>query len=598
MSFERIHTPYDNIQANVDYHAVLPVFNPIRLSYRSGLLGGPEYGGLVGGLITLNNLALIVDGEYIDVNGARFYFRDAPLPGDLPSVDAPGASISAIMQALYFVLNDTPALANDYEFFIDATYAVRIQAQRPGARYALTLDTSAPGMFTTSTSTPGDGNFAQTKDDYGMFVELYVDVKDANAAQFLNPAGVSFPQAQWRRIGVLQKDYAGVNRFDFDVAELIRNYVRPVPPRFVPTQGGAYPVFDTANGMIRRFAFNVGEQYTDGATVRRLGLPECMGFGGDLATAWFWAVASGVNPAQTDEETYAEYFQRWRRKPEYQPVQVLHNMPDVKQSNVQAIEYLYFLYDRGDDAKTYLDVAFSFTFEDGTQLDGQYFDRFRTYIPQSARYGGAFYVEVSPRAWDFEQVEADNGLRIARFTCRVVEHDGNTLNSVAVTLGQTFDMTNAERCVERADVLVWLNPLGGYDTWLCTGVIQKEIDAERLAHEAPLKNDTLTTGVYTYDDYARQSDRRTYAVNARNVYTVNTGWTDDANMRFLKALAHTTEVYLLRYEDEDLLTLNVWRPRRCSVRRADWQTRTDTGGDQYNLTMELELGYELNQIAQ
>lgn len=612
MSIERLHTPYDFMQPSIDRHVVLPAFNPITLSYRSGLLGNNPDGTRAGATINVNDFDAITEGQYLEVNGVRYYFRDDPNPGDLPSKDAPGATPTLVMQALYFALNDTPALAEAYTFFVDAGGVLIIQAQNPGTVYNLALTASDAGMFLLTSTAGQDGHFAQLKEAYSVFVELFVDERDANAARFLDPAGVPFSQAQWRRVAVLKKEYSGDNEFTFDVAELVRPFLRPVPPRFVPTDAGAYPVFDTADGMLRRFAWNVGEEYQDGAILRRLGLPECMGFGNNQVTSWFWAVAAGVGLQHGDSESYIAFYNHWRRKdatpadaifPLHQGgVNTESGVADLvieKQSNVQALEYLYFLYDRGGDGYTHLDVRFDFYFEDGTELTNQYFDRFKKYIPQVQRYGGALYVEVSPRAWDWEQVEADNGgVRLASFAATVVEHNGNTASAKPVTVPRVYYLNNSERCVERADVLVWLNPLGGYETWLCTGAIEKEVDAERLTHEAPLQHETLETGIYTYDDYAKLADRRTYKVRARNVYNVNTGWMDEDDMALFQSIAHTTEVYLLRYDDADLLTLNVWQPRRCAVRRAEWRTRTDQDGDQYNLALELELSCELNQIAQ
>lgn len=598
MSLIRKDSPLDRLPAGLST-ALAALHRPISFVYESNTVGAAAQASAA---ITADDLAAMTDGYYVEVNGVRFYCRDEPGPGDLPSV-ALAPTAADVLGALALLLRRAPALRGDYDVLLTPTGELTLRAQRPGTAYNLAL--AQAGTAFGLVGTPGaDGVFAQTKADYAVYCDVWRDADPNNTTRLFDPAGVPYAQASWREAGRLRKDYTGENLFTFDVAEVLAHWARPIPPRYadITIPAGGYPVFEYADGMLCRYAVEVGEEWTEaGAPVRRPKDRLGWGYPADTPPAMLWGVAAAQSAALAWGDAAAQFLFYWRRKPgagggSPRVVRPLTGQPSVKLSHVQAIEYLYLLYEPSADNMTHLDVRFDFVYEDCAPEEEVYFARFAATRP--LRYGGAFYVEVSPRTFDWQALETAAGSRLAEYTVTIVEHDGNTANAVPVTTPQTYLLDDAARCRELPTVLMWLNPLGGYDTWTPQGAVIKEIDADGQTHEAPITHATLPGRQLPggHPDYTRLADKRTYRIAARASYETHLGWVDGETMEWLRGVLAATEVYVIRFADEDTRLGGAIQPRRVTITGQDWARNERE--DLHALTLELELCYEQPTINQ
>lgn len=598
MPLVRKDSPVNRIPGALTY-SVCPLHNPQLFVYESNALGSPARASA---LIQVSNISELTDGYYLEINGVRIYFRDAPTPGDLPSVSIAGGAAD-ILQSIALQLRRLPSLAGAYAVQYLPTVETRVRALNDGTAYNLTL--AQPGTGLLLNASPGvNGVHAQSKTRYQVYCDVWYDADAANTPRIFDPVGIPETQADFKPVATLAKTYAGTNTFEFDVSPVLKNLTRNQPPRYadVTLPNGGYPVHEIANLMLVRYAVEVGEEWTDDTGRTRRIPAERLGWGYDADDPKYmlWGAKSALPAMLGFGGVFTQYRYWWRRRGVTSGgVRFLTTQPGEKWSHVQAVEYLYYFWERGADNMTHLDVRFDFIFADCTDLNEQYFDIFKVELQPSQRYGGVFYTEVSPRTFDWRQLELDAGSALAGYTVTIVEHDGDTGNAVPVSQPQAFLLSDADRCAEINTVVMWLNPLGGYDTWTPSAAVVKRGRAEQQTHDAPITYAALPSRVLTangYPDYARIASTRAYDGAAETGYELNTGWVDAETYEWLKTLTESLEVYVIRFDDADTRGGGAVQPRLCHrAAQAEW--KKNEREDMYALKLELTLGYPANLIT-
>lgn len=560
-----------------------PVGNAPRWAFRS-TIADPA-----GSYATFSFVAVnaAVAGDFITLNGIRFDFANAPAFGQIPT--GPAATWA---QAFYQAVSQHPNFSYQYEWTYDpGTLTVTGKATKLGPVYDFTLDDSGVlggGAVVSS----GVAKFsAQNQADWSVYLNVYVD--DNPTSRTL----VGFPGpfvAQLRRIQVLQLKFLPENLMAFDLSNLLKPYVHTPAPVFA----GGLAGFRVARGMVKRYVLEYGESYTPvGESVPRSFVTGRLGEPDGTETAQFWAVNSAVpraaNPFQIEVNEYFSPY--WNRGDDpnapANTVRFLSNRPTVQRTFTDAVNYLYFYYLRQDTFAWNLALFVDVEFEDGTVLADQALQI------SAATQGAAWYVEASYRAVysKLGDVETTYGSRIRRMAFRVREYLGETIRDV--TVPQTFELAEDAQCdtYQRAQ-LMFLNPLGGFDTLRCEAYVERQLDSKReyfsrtpqwLTPEAGLlvgggtgENQHTAGNVVNPTDL---TDRAQFEGEHRIEYVVRSGTLPLDHQVWLQDLCTSNEVYVALFDeatpDVDAATL-----RRVTIEGSPkWAVNT------FDQTFSLEL---------
>lgn len=580
MPLVRKDSPFDKIQYDVDCNSLVPIDSPVMFTYESNVVG---IGSRATATITIlpANAANIVDGYTINFNNQIITFSSNPT---VFQAQGNPSSSQEIIESLAYVLSTNPALSFNYSFFINGN-TIEIRAIFDSSLLNISLSQAVnlpalPNGFSFASTSAVNANFAQSKLNYGVEVEIWLD--ESNKQNFLNLTGTPYTSSNFRRVTQLAKSFAKENLFEFDVSTALRPFVRTKPPKYFK-----FPKWEKALEMTARYAVVVFETWVENGIKKRV-QRERLGFNLDsdeLPNA-LWLVKSGGFTPYNFDENYEEYFQFWRRKrfnDLYQPIKCLTHQPNYKRTHLQAREYLYFIFDK---TITYdrFQLRVDFTFEDCSTLI------IEIGLPENnnmgGQEGGIYYIEVSPQVFDINTIENDNGSRIASY--RVLLQELSLSDNQFINLAQGYILDNDSRCFQNDGLcILFANQLGGFDTLTPLGNITKILETKKLSHEKTMQFKTLPDKVGgTYLDYSKVATVVDYDSNNIVGYDINSGWMDKEHFDWLTELVKSVEIYLILFDDIDLRA----EPRRCRLTASKWERNSLE--DSYNLNFTLTLCYE------
>ncbi len=449
MPLIRKDSPFDKIQYDIDCNSVVAIDSPVVFRYESNTVG---VGSVATATITIlpTNAANIVDGYTINFNNQIVVFSSNPT---VFQAQGNPASSQEILESLAYVLSTNPSLSFLYSFFINGN-TIEIRALFDGSLFNITLSQTVdlPAIangFSFATTSALDANFAQSKLNYGVELEVWLD--ESNKQNFLNLTGTPYTSSKFRRVTQLAKSFSKENLFEFDVSTALRPFVRTKPPKYFK-----FPKWEKALEMTARYAVVVFETWVENGIKKRI-QRERLGFNLDsdeLPNA-LWFVKSAMFTPYDFDLNYEEYYQFWRRKriaPDlYEPIKCLTNQPNPKQTHLQAREYLYFIFDK---TITYdrFQLRVDFTFEDCSTLSSE------IGLPENnnlgGQEGGIYYIEVSPQIFNINQIENDNGSRIASY--RVLLQELSLSDNQFINQQQTYILDNDSRCFQNNGLCVVL----------------------------------------------------------------------------------------------------------------------------------------------
>jgi hypothetical protein len=581
MPLIRKDSPFDKIQYDIDCNSVVPIDSPVIFTYESNTVG---VGSRATATITIlpANAANIVDGYTINFNGQIIVFSSNPT---VFQAQGNPASSQEILESLAYVLSTNPALSYKYSFFVNGN-SIEIRALFDSSLLNISLSQTVdlPAIangFSFATTQAVNANFAQSKLNYGVEIEIWKD--ESNKQNFLNLNGTPYTSSNFVRVTQLAKSFAKENLFEFDVSTALRPFVRTKPPKYFK-----FPKWEKAMEMAARYAVVVFETWVENGIKKRI-QRERLGFNLDtdeLPNA-LWFVKSGGFTPYDFNQNYEEYYQFWRRKriaPDlYQPIKCLTHQPNQKRTHLQAREYLYFVFDK---TITYdlFQLRVDFTFEDCTTLSSE------IGLPENnnlgGQEGGIYYIEVSPQIFDINTIENNNGSKIASY--KVYLQELSLLDNQFINQEQTYILDNDSRCFQNDGLcVVFANQLGGFDTLTPLGNVTKLFDVNKLSHEKTLQFKQLPDKVGgTYLDYSKVATVVDY--DSENIvgYEINSGWVDKIHYDWLMEFVKSVEIYIILFDDVDLRA----EPRRCRLTASKWEKNSLE--DSYNLNFTLTLGYE------
>ena len=594
MSATRIISPEDFIQQDIDSHSVVPVGSPITLRYESEVLGNATNAV---GTVQILDSSLITDGYTLTIAGITFTFRSSPKSNEIPSAPA---SPQTILNSLQYQITNSPALKDLYSVIFNGTQLV-IRARETGTAYNFSITQSGAG-FGTGTIPAQDGNFAQSKTRYGMQVEVFVDKRTLNNNLFLSQSVIPFGSAEFQQIDTLTKEYGGVNEFEFDISKLLQPFTESQPPLVNNTGVGitVNPLF--AKSMICRYAYNVWELWTENGTTYRMPVENCgFNFETSVVKKTLWAVRSSERRWYDFEKTYVAYYQKWRFKKwlndtiELVPVYFLTHQPRRKVIRRDALEFLYFIFDRPVQNNDQLQVQVTYEFEDcTTEVQTSTIINY----PPSNEWGFVGYIEVSPRVWDLSAKETLYGEKIRAYFVELrLLIGGNPNDTYQYSVNQAYELYNEEEYTDYVPTLCFLNPLGGYDTFTPRGVVSKSLDNQQETYARTLQHRTKDIGGgEQYTDYSKLTETGVYNSETKVRYSFVSGWMDKDHYDWLRDLIQSTDVYIIDQSlERETRDISTFLPRKVIRSNFEWSRRSDA--DEYGLTIEVELVLNPNNIS-
>lgn len=540
------------------------------------------------------------DGATLTVNGKTIVFRDNPGPGEVIASSAPSApTLAQIVDGVYLQLRDDPTLNVSYSILLVPIFtggnAIRIQARETGSEFTLSWSQSVDNNFVAFSQQAGaDFCEAQELNNYAIWVDVFIDESNLNRF-FLQPFAIDFLNSEWVLLERIRKDFVRENAFRFDLREVLAPMPRSLPPEF----SASGTRFEPVQRYIRRYALSVGEEWTDENGKLRRETRLQYGFGSlqlfippDWDTANLWVVNASRPRPESGNEAYVNFRDWWLREPG-ETVNFLNNLPEVKRIDRRSIEYLHLLYARSGDSYDHLQVEVDFEMEDCTQENGVIPVNLTRPNPGPLPLGSCYAVEVSPRLlqpyWD--DIEATYGSRIKQYTVQVFEYSP-VAPRLAVSQKQTYRIHYADEFAPLVYQLLFLNPLGGYDSIFGWGKTEKRVRGRLSENERTLLHEPAPRIGGTYTNPAELSERGNYAAEGEVTYTFLSGYYPRDHVNWLRGATVATEIYLLSEADPDL-SPTAWR--RVTAENINLRYRPEPD-DYVQVELELRLGYDLNYV--
>lgn len=585
MALVRLYAFIDHIQHSIDDNCVVPLNNPVALRYESASVGTATKAMV---LIIMNDASQLTDGQTLTVAGVVFSFKTNPRADQIPAFPA---SNGQIFRALEYQINSHPVLKDRYIAFYDGV-TLSISARKIGSAYDFTAVQSANG-FGLSYSPGTDANFAQTKEEYAVEVEIWVDRKESNYDQFLNPTAPTFDQSEFENVIALKKQYGGQNLFEFDLSEVLIAQTKSVPPYVSPLPDGEGQNPLSAKEMIVRFAVRVFESWRENGIIRRE-IVETFGFNTDIETVkkTLWGIRSSERLEYDPETTYASFYKRWRIKTwdgdsiELQRIYFLTHQPAQKVIRRDSFEYLYFAFDRPSYGEDVLKMLITIEYED---CETEEFIIHSSLFNVSQFWGGVFYVETSPRIMDIPNLEFIAGKLIKQYTIQLAIGYGSlpTIGTI-FTQPQTYILLNEERYDDLRPTLLFLNPLGGFDSFTPRGDILRSLKTDFLPYERTLQHrERSLPADRSFNDYSLVSTASSYQSESIVRYRYGSGILNKTHFDWLRDLTISNEVYLIDpLLERETRHYGGFQPRRVVVASSNYERNRFNDECSFNLEVE------------
>lgn len=448
--------------------ALNPVGNEIYWAFKTATIGTNGYATLTLTL-TVNNL---VAGDSITINGRTYPVKTAPSQYELGTGGALGQG-----QRLLSILNTDPTITPYYTVSVDSLSNIVLRAIKPGTAFNITYSQSLTnaGAIVAVNGAGNDLYYGGSKDNFAIRLRLYIDTSQASKNRLGSVTATTVLNSQ-RIDRVFQAEWAQDNRLAVHIDNALRSFCFTPTPNY---QEAPTPILP-ASQMLVRYWFEYEQTYIPAGQVSPV--TEQLGSVGN-ATTMYYAVNSAlpkfINPVFVDSQ-FRVFWQRNLTGHGY--VQFLTGSPDNKETHTDSYELLYFIYTNLGKSRSSLGLIYNFYFEDGTELLNQ-----KTPIISGsvgASTGTAYHVEVGFKQilTNFPTIEDDS--RIVRFEVAVYEQFNGSPLDYRWTVFKSYKLNNETRCdAFKFPQLIFLNPLGGFDTFRCTGWYSKTVSVENQTYE-------------------------------------------------------------------------------------------------------------------
>lgn len=587
--------------------SVLPVNNAILLEFEAGRIRQKQYSmvqfSLAIGFPQGPLGPTCADGDWISVDGIRFYFRQTPGPGELPIPSVDNEYLD-VMRQLAFTMRRNPVLASRYTIDFDFPNGPILGGCNftfisllPGDNHAQVtysfLVIPLPDGILLNEQVAAPSSDADTFDQLMAWVELWVDLTTQEGGAGTVPLGQPIPN-NGRLLLAQTLTSPFVNdtcRFELSY-ELARYVATQVPPQ---TDGFVWH----PKAMIR-YALRWGAQWNTpaGSTAYRQ-----IGERGFDGTSSYIIWNGGVDTRLYSNELDVAYSRpHWRFR---------NFAGTIAQAPLSKFAYTAitgsFAYSRegsglitltslilkriGEDGlyqpSTYIYARIVAYAKDGTSqtfnMTTQRGLLFDTATPDQAVFGGASALGYGMFTW-VVQLDESNGLSHADVT--IMATNGNGLE---YPLTQTVRyLQPCSPCGPELGSIMWLNRLGGWDTWRVRGSYIKSRSYEQQQGERE------------YDWDAPIQSRKTQVVYVSDQavqWALDLGRVDAAHAEYLSDLASSPEVYYALPGDQTVTAgsdpYDISRPRiqYVAVKLVNLSVDYNTYDDSFPATCTIEMAH-------
>ena len=432
----------------IDLVSVSPSDNPITYLLRTLVIGATD--GYARALILVTGAGTTV-GDKITLNGIEFEATADPNLGEW----LPSGSALASAEAIKQMLEDDPNFNRDYKIEQIST-AVYVTAKKPGSRWDLSATTVSAGLFVPAPNAGIDRFRSQTFEDYSVYVEVWAGLAGTPFG-YQSTSGSEYVSRLFQPANL-------ENIYPFDVAPIVANLVEADIPK-IPVA-----TFSRQSSAIAAYYLKFGEMYkTPGGTglIRReIG-----------QTDPAFVVNCGLPLLdQPKLNEYADYSGTPNAS-------FLTVKPDRKLSRKDSFEWLYLIYIPQTTDLRFLSIAFNVTFVDGTN-SGWKFAKTATAKP------GVLYWRVDYASLGIGTITAGAGKEALRWTVAVLEHTSPTPSynpdpqfKTGVLISKETSYILSESCRPEPLLLVWLNSLGGWESFSFDGTKDRSAAIKKSTYE-------------------------------------------------------------------------------------------------------------------
>ncbi|MDF9800789.1 hypothetical protein OKW21_006052 [Catalinimonas alkaloidigena] len=407
-------TTTDNIIVESQPALLTASENPILVSLSSKILDDtPSYSKTD---ITVSNN--ISDGDYIQFKSnnidIKLTAKDDPSFAEFFTTS--GNTLGDVANSLRFAINDHPIL-NKLYYANSSGATVTVTSKKVGSKYELipgdTLIDNSTGISSTLIQSGSSKFVAETKSDYGYYVNIYVE-NEADELEYIK---------------TIEQPYV-LPRNHFDLAGILKNYVNTYVPSYQSTG------FTKSTNHLKKYDYDLGELYAKSTGGYKFQYP--------FETSGITKYVLNASLPLPVQNTLSVYNQG----------PFLSNAPDLKPVHSEQKDYLYFVTTNG---VTDVSIKYRFYFFDHTQT------QWRTLSTESITGSGVYYFESSPSVFSISS-EPKSVWKIEV----KLQTGGSEFNQV-----QTYELS-VEESDTGFDVL-FQNSLGAFESFRFVGEVTDSI---------------------------------------------------------------------------------------------------------------------------
>lgn len=543
---------------------IRPAFNPIIFGFNSESIGlgiNPYAEIAFSSALGSGTDFSAVEGDYIDFNGVRFFFRDNPSFGELGTGWTRPEAVDNFLRILRF----HPTLKNNYVFNkinVSVGYdKILAVSTIKSVLFEVTLSATATNMYLFATTGGSSGYRGGDTPNWGVFVECIAlntsfnrNLMDPDGYQQSFPYDSIFLVKDWQ--GVIEQNVDDTEKLiNFDVASFLKNYVSIKDPFNIVG-------FNFNVDALIRYILVYGEKYSDTLTSEILynqiiSIEE----GSFPYYAHYSMLSKEISPYShlpvsdvvfLENDLDAAFLHYWDRGTPYSTsINLLEFLTFQPQEFKIAFEqkvFLSFIYDwhifiEEDDPtvkqNTKLFLNYDLYFVDGTSVLSTNLTSSITTISKFGHY----CVECGLDLIDTDAIEASQGSLIESIIWRVKEFKASDVIANARTISEDKKFLVDQETREfqennKLGELIFLNSLGGWDSLFSNTEITVSVEASNVLHDV--------TNYYPNQISTTETTEGSYNTIDKDVLNVEINKTIDIVLDYQRADIHRYLLELLK----------------------------------------------------
>ena len=586
-------TVHTSVPGQLNVVTVRPVSNKITFKFKPAFALAFTSTSLTN--IVINKTPAFADGDYIQIDGFKFYFKTTPIFGEI-LID--NANQDVMSYNLFLLISNHPSLSILYNVNFwpnpSALEAARINLVSVAKAAAkadvffnqINIYTPIVG-YKLENSSGNDGvgfSFFTNKENWGAYMNIYVNTKfntDATSIGYFKfphdyNSLLRAPQLNEFSVIKLEKYLYDAEEIEFDISGVLKEFVKPTAPFL-----GLSSISRRCPQNICSFGVEYGEFYNIAGT-RQYNLSDSRGVyspitnsinisvHGDLVSSF---ACIGSLQTLKDQSSIDNLWQQyWKRTSISASVSALTVPLFAKSTHPSAREFLYFfLYN--DNINNFFTVQYIFNFIDGTSLT---YREPLTTLTLNNDEGGVYCAEVS--AVNYSAIEIIQNSEIDNFSANIIVHAiANTYTPNELRVGGQNYKFVCDRCFPQYNQIVYLNKLGGYDTLWINGYTTLKKKIKTFEYDKFIN--------YDNSEYLR-ADSQQFTNVSRDQYECNAGLFTREEYIFYADLFVSNDMYV-SIDSADFV--------KCKLITSDFNLNSFE--DMIELNFSIEILHDLNSIS-